>query len=84
MSDVTIEREHAPGSDPDRSEATQPHLGWLVAGLSAGAGVIHLAMVPVHAGGGLLDPLGFAAFGWFQLAIAAVIPASIAPPTTAA
>ena len=73
MSDVTIERERASGSDPDAGGATEPHLGWLVAGLSAGAGVIHLAMVPVHAGSGLLDPLGFAAFGWFQLAIAAII-----------
>jgi hypothetical protein len=73
VSDVTIERERPSGLGPDGGGATQPHLGWLVAGLSAGAGVIHLAMVPVHADGGLLDPLGFAAVGWFQLAIAAVI-----------
>ncbi len=73
MSDVTIERERSSAPGPGGDGVTQPHLGWLVAGLSAAAGVIHLAMVPVHADGGLLDPLGFAAVGWFQLAIAAVI-----------
>ncbi|MCU1358536.1 MAG: hypothetical protein JWM89_3954 [Acidimicrobiales bacterium] len=51
----------------------EPHLGWVVAGCSVAAAVIHFAMVPVHAGSGLTDPLGFAIVGWFQLAIAAVI-----------
>jgi hypothetical protein len=46
-------------------------LGWAVAGLSTGAAVIHFAMVPVHAGGSLIDPLGFAIAGWFQLFVAA-------------
>mgnify|MGYP007111975807 CR=1 FL=1 len=55
-----------------------------MAGLSAAAGVIHLAMVPVHADGGLLEPLGFAAVGWFQLAIAAVIHFAFAPDHFAA
>jgi hypothetical protein len=32
-----------------------------------------MAMVPVHAGNGLLDPLGFAAVAWFQLAVAALV-----------
>ena len=45
-------------------------LGWVVAGLSTGAAVIHFAMVPVHGGGSLVDPLGFAVAGWFQLCIA--------------
>jgi hypothetical protein len=35
--------------------------------------VIHIAMVPAHAGGGLLEPLGFAAVAWFQLTVAAVV-----------
>lgn len=55
----------APGSQP---------LAYLLAGLMAGAGIIHLVMVPIHAGGSsLLDPLAFAAAGWFQLAVAAAI-----------
>ncbi len=49
------------------------HLGWVVAGCSAAAGVIHLAMVPSHAGGDLLDPLGFAVVGWFQLVVAGLV-----------
>ncbi len=61
----------APGAGSDSS--TEPHLGWVLAGLSAGAGVIHFVEVPAHAGGTLLDPLGFAAFGWFQLMVAAAV-----------
>jgi hypothetical protein len=45
-------------------------LGWVVAGLSTGAAVIHFAMVPGHIGDSLLDPLGFAVAGWFQLWVA--------------
>jgi hypothetical protein len=45
-------------------------LGWIVAGLATGAAVIHFAMVPGHIGDSLLDPLGFAVAGWFQLWIA--------------
>ena len=45
-------------------------LGWIVAGLCTGAAVIHFAMVPAHAGGSMIDPLGFAVAGWFQLWIA--------------
>jgi hypothetical protein len=51
----------------------EPHLGWIVAGCCAAAAAIHFAMVPIHAGSGLTDPLGFAITGWFQLAVAAVI-----------
>lgn len=54
-------------------DASAVHLGWLVAGMSAGAGAIHLAVVPEHAGDSLLDPIGFAVVGWFQLLTAAVI-----------
>ena len=45
-------------------------LGWIVAGLATGAAVIHFAMVPAHIGDSLLDPLGFAVAGWFQLWVA--------------
>ncbi len=44
-----------------------------MAGLAAGAGVIHFAMVPVHAGSGLLDPIAFALIGWFQVVLAALL-----------
>ncbi len=68
MSEIALDR-GTTGGGP----ATEPHLGWIVAGLSAAAGVIHLIQVPAHAGGTLLDPIGFAAVGWFQLMVAAVI-----------
>ena len=60
-------------SRPDRERGAVPHLGWVAAGASAAAGVIHLAMAPVHADAGLTDPLGFAVVGWFQLTVAALI-----------
>lgn len=60
---------------PPGTSATEhaPHLGWAVAGLSAAAGAIHFAMVPGHAGGSLVDPVGFAVVGWFQLLVAGAI-----------
>lgn len=57
----------------DATSARAPHLGWVVAGLSAAAGAIHFAMVPGHAGGSLVDPVGFAVVGWFQVLVAAAI-----------
>ena len=56
----------------DVPAATEPGaVEWMVAGLSAGAAVIHFAMVPSHIGESLIDPLAFAAAGWFQLWVAA-------------
>ena len=76
MTDATVAADE-PTVDVSESEgppvAERIHLGWAVAGLSAAAGGIHLAMVPSHAGDSLLDPVGFAAVGWFQLVVAAVI-----------
>ena len=45
-------------------------LRFLLAGLMAGAGVIHLVMAPIHAGEGAADAVGFAVVGWAQVAIA--------------
>lgn len=46
----------------------------LLAALMAGAGVIHLVMVPSHTGGdSWLDPVAFAVVGWAQLAVALVL-----------
>lgn len=70
MSDLVIDDHPRADRAPGPAE---PHLGWALAGLSAGAAVIHFAMVPVHAGGSLLDPLGFAVVGWLQLAVAAAV-----------
>ena len=61
---------------PDTSGATfEPGqaMRWLLAALSCGAGVIHLAMVPQHAQESLRAGLGFAAAGWFQIAFAIAI-----------
>ena len=58
-------REHATGA--------QPGLAWVLAGTMAGAGAIHLAMAPGHAGGDLIDPLGFVLAAWVQFGIAAMV-----------
>jgi hypothetical protein len=71
MTDVVANHPTAPRAPASAGAA--PHLGWALAGLSAGAGVIHFAMVPGHADGGLLEPLGFAVVGWFQLVVAAAV-----------
>jgi len=62
----------APAPPPGQAPA-EPHLGWALAGLSAGAGVIHIAMTPIHAGSAWQEALGFAAAGWFQLVTAGVV-----------
>ncbi len=45
----------------------------LLATLSAAAGVIHLAMVPGHAGESTVEGIGFAVTGWAQLAFAGAV-----------
>jgi hypothetical protein len=45
----------------------------LLVGLSAGAGAIHLAMVPSHWGESVAEGVGFAVCGWLQLVFAAVV-----------
>ena len=73
-------------TDADRADeparGTEPHLGWALAGLSAAAGGIHLAMTPLHAAVGWEESLGFAAAGWFQLAIAGMVLADRATKRT--
>lgn len=72
MSVLTTDAPNPDHAEPSES-AAGIHLGWAVAGLSAAAGAIHFAMVPGHAGGSLVDPIGFAVVGWFQLLVAAAI-----------
>ncbi|MEX0768818.1 MAG: hypothetical protein WD029_10140, partial [Microthrixaceae bacterium] len=50
--------------------AQQPEVGILLAGLVAGAGVIHLVMVPSHIGGSWAEGIAFAVVGWMQIAAA--------------
>lgn len=45
----------------------------LLAALSGVAGVIHLAMVPSHAGSSAVEGAGFALTGWVQVAIAVLV-----------
>jgi hypothetical protein len=48
-------------------------LRYLVAGLSAAAGVIHFAMVPSHMGEWAAEGVAFAVVGWIQLAVALLV-----------
>jgi len=59
-----------PDSTPTSRSA--PGAATVAAGASAGAAAIHFAMVPVHAEQ-LVDALGFALAGWFQLALAVLL-----------
>lgn len=46
----------------------------MLAGLLAGAGLIHLVLVPAHGGDGVwLDPLAFALVGWLQIGLALLL-----------
>lgn len=58
--------------DPNAADGARPELGWVAAALSAGAGVIHFAMIPGHAESNV-EPILFAIAGWFQLGVAALI-----------
>ncbi|HEY8547974.1 MAG TPA: hypothetical protein VIL36_23105 [Acidimicrobiales bacterium] len=53
--------------------ATAPGVRHLLAGLSAAAGAVHLAMVPAHMGEWAAEGVAFLLTGWFQLAFAAVV-----------
>ncbi len=46
----------------------QPSMGFLLAGLLAGAGVIHLVMIPSHIGESWAEGIAFAVVGWAQIA----------------
>jgi hypothetical protein len=45
----------------------------LLAALTAGAGVLHLVMAPIHAPGSTVEAAGFALAGWAQLVLAGVL-----------
>ena len=72
MSEPLVDQGTDAAPEPGLAPA-EPHLGWALAGLSAGAGVIHIAMTPIHAGSAWQEALGFAAAGWFQLVTAGIV-----------
>ena len=59
-----------PSNEPGAAERMRPApaLAWLLAALSVGAAVVHLAMVPQHAAASVGMGVAFAAAGWFQIA----------------
>jgi hypothetical protein len=75
-SDDPSEAGDAATSSAGRTDAAlpvAPALRYLIAGLSAGVGVIHLAMVPSHMGGWAAEGIAFAVVGWLQLAMALLV-----------
>jgi hypothetical protein len=78
MTDLLVRSDTA-APRPDRAAAPPPAftLGtaarWTVAALAAGAGVIHLAMVPSHWSGSAWEGFAFAVCGWLQLALAVLV-----------
>jgi len=69
-------------ADPDRSDGPGSRGGLrspgplevVLAGLLAGAGLIHLVLVPAHGGDGVwLEPLAFALVGWLQISLALIL-----------
>ncbi len=66
---LTLDRSVDLGADPAETVTDTPvWMRMVLASVSVGAGVIHLAMVPSHAGDSTLEAVGFAAFGWAQIA----------------
>jgi len=64
----------APTTPADAStEVVSVAARYLLAALSLGAGAIHFAMVPSHAGQSMVEGLGFALSGWFQVLFAGAL-----------
>lgn len=59
--------------DESIDDEVAPWFRAVLAAVSVGAGVIHLAMVPSHADASTLEAVGFAAFGWAQIAAGVLI-----------
>ena len=56
-----------PPQQATSNDELNPALVRVAASLSIAAGVIHLVMVPPHAGESMSEGLGFALAGWFQI-----------------
>jgi hypothetical protein len=59
--------------EPEPAFNSSPALRLVIAAASAGAGAIHLAMVPSHWGESAVDGVLFAVCGWLQVAFAGVV-----------
>ncbi len=70
---VDLDPTPEPWTTTGAASVASPAVRYLVAALSLGAGAIHFAMVPSHAGESLAEGLGFAAAGWLQLIFAGAI-----------
>ena len=61
------------GLSADAAPPVADGLRYLIAGLSAAAGVVHLAMVPSHMGEWAAEGVAFAVVGWLQLVVALLV-----------
>jgi len=68
---VTPSDAPAPTNPTDEGYGIGPRVA--LAALSAGAGVVHFAMVPIHAAESPTEGILFALSGWFQLLVAAAL-----------
>lgn len=68
MADVSEVSDVAELAESPNGVGEQPSLGFLLAGLLAGAGVIHLVMIPSHIGESWAEGIAFAVVGWAQIA----------------
>jgi hypothetical protein len=75
VSDLSNSSEAAPATRPQDPARAEVALGlrYLIAGLSAAAGAVHLAMVPSHMGEWAAEGIAFALVGWLQLAVALLV-----------
>jgi hypothetical protein len=62
-----------PSSEPSSVAGESPASRLLLAAATAGAGLIHLVMVPSHMDSSAVEGIGFAAAGWTQVVLAAVV-----------
>ena len=69
---VRLDPASTPAADTDGPGAWSRPGMVLLAALAASAGVIHLAMVPSHAGAWLPEGIAFAIAGWLQIGLAAL------------
>jgi hypothetical protein len=62
-----------PSGERARTGSDVPALAWLLAAINVACAAIHFAVILEHSDGALIVPLGFAAAGWFQLAVAGAL-----------
>lgn len=78
---LRTDRPARPAASPSSSDVGGPYDGmvaspasrYLLAALSLGAAAIHFAMVPSHAGSSMVEGIGFALSGWFQVIFAGAL-----------